>query len=372
MNAEPIKYEVDKQIRRAVRGSLHDDRNALSRQLRLRAADRRATMTIRSTCWCIRRFRCCRAWWCAVARSACLRMDDESGGDAKVLAVPTDDICPLFEHWKSIADVPEIRLRQIQHFFEHYKDLEAGQMGQGDRLGRRRGRARGDLERHQTLRGRNSARSDRAWMPRAIGDSTARRSRESRCCWPSTLAAYRPPCAARRGRRRSTVFSAYRATAILQGSGRQRHPASPRQSRRRAGARRHRQALVGVGLRAGAAVRIRVQRTTAFAATPVNIIARWRAATGEQGMPCCWRRTTTRCRRAPEPRMTGPASPACSRSRAFSTARPAPRHPIVLAAHRRRRSGIARRLVVRARASSGRSRSRPRSIWTRAAPPGPA
>jgi inorganic pyrophosphatase len=55
-----------------------------------------------------------------------LRMDDEAGGDAKLLAVPTDDICPLFTHWKTIADVPEIRLRQIQHFFEHYKDLEAG------------------------------------------------------------------------------------------------------------------------------------------------------------------------------------------------------------------------------------------------------
>jgi inorganic pyrophosphatase len=55
-----------------------------------------------------------------------LRMEDEAGGDAKVLAVPVDDICPLFEHWKSISDVPEIRLRQIQHFFEHYKDLEEG------------------------------------------------------------------------------------------------------------------------------------------------------------------------------------------------------------------------------------------------------
>ena len=55
-----------------------------------------------------------------------LRMDDEAGGDAKLLAVPTDDICPLFVHWKTIADVPDIRLRQIQHFFEHYKDLEAG------------------------------------------------------------------------------------------------------------------------------------------------------------------------------------------------------------------------------------------------------
>ena len=55
-----------------------------------------------------------------------LRMDDESGGDAKLLAVPTDAICPLFAHWKTIDDVPEIRLRQIQHFFEHYKDLEEG------------------------------------------------------------------------------------------------------------------------------------------------------------------------------------------------------------------------------------------------------
>ena len=53
-------------------------------------------------------------------------MDDESGGDAKLLAVPTDDICPLWVHWKSISDVPDIRLKQIQHFFEHYKDLEPG------------------------------------------------------------------------------------------------------------------------------------------------------------------------------------------------------------------------------------------------------
>lgn len=53
-----------------------------------------------------------------------LRMDDESGGDSKLLAVATDDICPLFVYWKTIEDVPEVRLKQIQHFFEHYKDLE--------------------------------------------------------------------------------------------------------------------------------------------------------------------------------------------------------------------------------------------------------
>jgi inorganic pyrophosphatase len=55
-----------------------------------------------------------------------LQMDDEAGGDAKLLAVPADAICPLYTHWRSISDVPEIRLKQIQHFFEHYKDLEAG------------------------------------------------------------------------------------------------------------------------------------------------------------------------------------------------------------------------------------------------------
>ncbi len=55
-----------------------------------------------------------------------LKMDDEAGGDSKILAVPTDKSCPFFMHWKSIKDVPEIRLQQIQHFFEHYKDLEAG------------------------------------------------------------------------------------------------------------------------------------------------------------------------------------------------------------------------------------------------------
>jgi inorganic pyrophosphatase len=55
-----------------------------------------------------------------------LQMDDEAGADAKLLAVPINKICPLFEYWRSITDVPEVRLRQIQHFFEHYKDLESG------------------------------------------------------------------------------------------------------------------------------------------------------------------------------------------------------------------------------------------------------
>jgi inorganic pyrophosphatase len=55
-----------------------------------------------------------------------LKMEDEAGGDAKLLAVPIDKILPIYKHWQKPADMNELRLKQIQHFFEHYKDLEPG------------------------------------------------------------------------------------------------------------------------------------------------------------------------------------------------------------------------------------------------------
>jgi len=54
-----------------------------------------------------------------------LKMADEAGGDAKVLAVPTTKILPIYDHWKKPEDINPMRLKAIQHFFEHYKDLEA-------------------------------------------------------------------------------------------------------------------------------------------------------------------------------------------------------------------------------------------------------
>jgi inorganic pyrophosphatase len=53
-----------------------------------------------------------------------LKMTDEAGGDAKVLAVPTSKILPMYDHWQKPSDVNPMRLNAIQHFFEHYKDLE--------------------------------------------------------------------------------------------------------------------------------------------------------------------------------------------------------------------------------------------------------
>ena len=55
-----------------------------------------------------------------------LKMTDEAGGDAKVLAVPIDKILPIYTHWQKPEDINQMRLKAIQHFFEHYKDLEAG------------------------------------------------------------------------------------------------------------------------------------------------------------------------------------------------------------------------------------------------------
>jgi inorganic pyrophosphatase len=53
-----------------------------------------------------------------------LKMTDESGQDAKV--VPVDKVLPIYKHWQKPEDLQDLRLQQIQHFFEHYKDLEPG------------------------------------------------------------------------------------------------------------------------------------------------------------------------------------------------------------------------------------------------------
>ncbi|MEK6789965.1 MAG: inorganic diphosphatase [Pseudomonadota bacterium] len=55
-----------------------------------------------------------------------LKMEDEAGMDAKLIAVPHDKLTPLYKHVKEYTDLPELLLKQIEHFFAHYKDLEPG------------------------------------------------------------------------------------------------------------------------------------------------------------------------------------------------------------------------------------------------------
>ena len=65
-----------------------------------------------------------------------LKMQDEAGGDEKVIAVPVPKLTKRYEHVVNYTDMPEITLQQIRHFFEHYKDLEPGKwvkvLGWGD------------------------------------------------------------------------------------------------------------------------------------------------------------------------------------------------------------------------------------------------
>jgi inorganic pyrophosphatase len=57
---------------------------------------------------------------------AVLKMTDESGDDAKVVAVPIDEITNRWSHVNSLEDMPEELMERIAHFFEHYKDLDEG------------------------------------------------------------------------------------------------------------------------------------------------------------------------------------------------------------------------------------------------------
>jgi len=53
-----------------------------------------------------------------------LLMEDEAGADEKIVAVPCSKITKRYDRVKNYSDLPEITLKQIEHFFEHYKDLE--------------------------------------------------------------------------------------------------------------------------------------------------------------------------------------------------------------------------------------------------------
>ena len=55
-----------------------------------------------------------------------LMMEDNSGLDEKIIAVPSPALTKRWDDVKDYSDLPEITCAQIEHFFEHYKDLEPG------------------------------------------------------------------------------------------------------------------------------------------------------------------------------------------------------------------------------------------------------
>jgi inorganic pyrophosphatase len=61
----------------------------------------------------------------AVRPVGVLKMQDEAGGDEKIIAVPVPRLTRRYEKVHNYTDLPEITVKQVQHFFEHYKDLES-------------------------------------------------------------------------------------------------------------------------------------------------------------------------------------------------------------------------------------------------------
>jgi inorganic pyrophosphatase len=53
-------------------------------------------------------------------------MEDNAGQDEKILAVPSPSLTQRYDNIREYSDLPDITLRQVEHFFEHYKDLEPG------------------------------------------------------------------------------------------------------------------------------------------------------------------------------------------------------------------------------------------------------
>jgi inorganic pyrophosphatase len=125
MNAEPVKYEVDKQT-----GAIFVDR-VLTTPMRYPCnygyvprtlsgdgdpVDVLVVMPLPLVPGCVIR---CRP-------VGMLAMRDEAGEDVKVVAVPLDEVFPAYRHVQGMNDLPELTRERIVHFFEHYKDLEKG------------------------------------------------------------------------------------------------------------------------------------------------------------------------------------------------------------------------------------------------------
>lgn len=64
-----------------------------------------------------------------------LVMEDDGGGDEKIIAVPSTKLTQRYDKVKTYSDLPEISVKQIEHFFAHYKDLEPGKWVKIDHWG---------------------------------------------------------------------------------------------------------------------------------------------------------------------------------------------------------------------------------------------
>ena len=123
MNADPIKYEVDKEsgalfVDRFMGTAMHYPTNyGYVPQTIAGDGDPVDVLVITPVPLIPGVVVTCRA-------IGILKMEDEAGQDGKILAVPTDKILSIYTQWQKPEDLNPMRLKTIAHFFEHYKDLE--------------------------------------------------------------------------------------------------------------------------------------------------------------------------------------------------------------------------------------------------------
>jgi inorganic pyrophosphatase len=93
-----------------------------------------------------------------------LVMEDEQGGDEKLLAVPSPNLTKRYAHVNNYLDLPAITIQQIEHFFAHYKDLEPNKWVKIIRWGdaaEARSLVVEGIERAKKAKGEEAARADR-------------------------------------------------------------------------------------------------------------------------------------------------------------------------------------------------------------------
>jgi inorganic pyrophosphatase len=71
----------------------------------------------------------------AVRPIGVMMMEDEGGGDEKIIAVPSSKTTMRYDKVANYTDLPQITVQQIEHFFAHYKDLEPGKWAKIDHIG---------------------------------------------------------------------------------------------------------------------------------------------------------------------------------------------------------------------------------------------
>ncbi len=85
---------------------------------------------------------------CACRPLGILKMEDEAGGDSKLLAVPTDKLLPIYTQWKSYEQLEPGAAEDHSALLRALQGSRGRQVGQGHRLGRSRGSQARDHQRH--------------------------------------------------------------------------------------------------------------------------------------------------------------------------------------------------------------------------------